>query len=89
MRLIKEKTSINFLGQSRRRFALALSALLVIASLVSLAIRGLEFGIDFTGGILLEIGYPEAADLEVIRTDLASRRLCECARCSCSVKRMS
>lgn len=72
MRLIKEKTSINFLGQTRRKVALTLSALFVIASLVSLATRGLEFGIDFTGGILLEIGYPEAADLDLIRNDLAN-----------------
>jgi preprotein translocase subunit SecF len=33
--------------------------------------RGLEFGIDFTGGILLEVGYPEAANLESIRNNLA------------------
>ena len=56
MRLIKEKTNIDFLGSTRRKFALALSAVLVIASLVSLATRGLEFGVDFTGGILLEVG---------------------------------
>jgi preprotein translocase subunit SecF len=72
MRLIKEKTSINFLGSTRRRFALALSAALVIASLVSLATRGLEFGIDFTGGILLEVGYGESADLVNIRGDLGN-----------------
>ena len=72
MRLIKEKTSIDFLSSSRRKAALAVSALLVIASFVSLATRGLEFGIDFTGGILLEVGYSEAANLEKIRADLAS-----------------
>ena len=72
MRLIKEKTSIDFLSSSRRKVALAVSALLVVASFVSLATRGLEFGIDFTGGILLEVGYSEAANLEKIRADLAS-----------------
>jgi preprotein translocase subunit SecF len=70
MRIVKEKTSINFLGTTRRRIAMTLSALMVIASLVSLSTRGLEFGIDFTGGILLEIGYPQAADLDLIRSDL-------------------
>ena len=72
MRLIKEKTSIDFLSSTRRKVALTLSALLVTASFVSLATRGLEFGIDFTGGILLEVGYSEAANLEKIRADLAS-----------------
>lgn len=71
MRLIKDKTSIDFLGPTRRKIALALSVLLVIASLTSLATRGLEFGIDFTGGVLLEIGYPQAANLELIRSELA------------------
>ncbi len=70
MRLIKEKTSINFLGKSRRRIALMISALLIIGSFASLATRGLEFGIDFTGGILLEVGYENAANLESIRNDL-------------------
>ena len=71
MRLIKEKTSIDFLGPKRRKIALIISALLVIASLASLATRGLEFGIDFTGGILLEVGYQQAADMQAIRGDLA------------------
>jgi preprotein translocase subunit SecF len=72
MRLIKEKTSIDFLSPKRRKAALALSAVLVIISLVSLATRGLEFGIDFTGGILLEVGYEQVANLEQIRGDLES-----------------
>jgi preprotein translocase subunit SecF len=71
MRLIKEKTNIDFLSPSRRKIALSISALLVIVSLVSLFTRGLEFGIDFTGGVLLEVGYAEAADLEAIRGHLA------------------
>src|SRR5690606_27483603 len=33
--------------------------------------RGMEFGIDFTGGVLLEVGYPEEADLERIRQLMA------------------
>ncbi len=71
MRLIRENTSIDFLGPMRRKVALAISLLLVVASLASLATRGLEFGIDFTGGILLEIGYEQTADMQTIRGDLA------------------
>jgi len=70
MKIISKTTKIDFLSKSRRRIALMISALLVTASLVSLATRGLEFGIDFTGGILLEVGYPQAADLEQIRGNL-------------------
>ncbi len=70
MRLIKEKTTIDFLGPARRKIALSLSAVFVIVSIVSLATRGLEFGIDFTGGVLLEVGYAQAADLESIRAKL-------------------
>jgi preprotein translocase subunit SecF len=72
MKIISKTTKIDFLSKSRRRLALTISAILVIASLVSLATRGLEFGIDFTGGILLEVGYPQAADLEQIRNNLAA-----------------
>jgi preprotein translocase subunit SecF len=72
MRLIKEKTSIDFLGPKRRKLALAVSVLFVVVSLASLATRGLEFGIDFTGGILLEVGYDQSANIESIRSDLMS-----------------
>lgn len=72
MRLIKHKTSIDFLGKTRRKIALAVSAIIVVVSLVELVREGLQFGIDFTGGILLEVGYPEAADLQSIRTNLAN-----------------
>ena len=71
MRLINHKTHIDFLGQTRRKIALVFSVLIVVVSLVSIISRGLEFGIDFTGGILLEVGYPEAADLVSIRSNLA------------------
>lgn len=70
MRLIKEKTNIDFLGPMRRKIALTVSVLLVIGSLASLATRGLDFGIDFTGGILLEVGYQQTADMPAIRADL-------------------
>jgi len=71
MRLITHKTHIDFLGQTRRKIALVFSVLIVVVSLISIISRGLEFGIDFTGGILIEVGYPEAADLVSIRSNLA------------------
>ncbi len=71
MRLIKHTTHIDFLGPARRKMALSVSLIVIVVSLASIATRGLEFGIDFTGGILLEVGYPEAANLESIRNHLA------------------
>jgi preprotein translocase subunit SecF len=70
MQFLKKKTNIDFLSLSRRRIALTISVILVIVSLVSLGMRGLNFGIDFTGGILLELGYAEDADIEGIRGEL-------------------
>ena len=48
------------------------SAFLLIASVISLGFQGLKLGIDFTGGTLIEVGYQQTADLEDIRTKLAS-----------------
>ena len=70
MQFLKKKTNIDFLSLKRRRIALSISVIVVIASLASLGTRGLNFGIDFTGGILLELGYAEDADIEGIRGEL-------------------
>ena len=70
MQIISKKTHIDFLSPGRRKVAVALSLVFVIVSFFSLATRGLDFGIDFTGGILLEVGYEQAADLEGIRGTL-------------------
>ena len=72
MQIISKKTSIDFLSRGRRKVALAISLVLVIVSIASLSTRGLDFGIDFTGGVLLEVGYEQPANLEEIRNDLAN-----------------
>jgi preprotein translocase subunit SecF len=71
MRLIKDKPNIDFLGTARRNIAVSISVLAIIVSIGSLFIRGLNMGIDFTGGVLLEVGYPDAADLNEIRESLS------------------
>ena len=68
--ILSGRTRIDFLG--RRRLALALSGALLLVSLGSLAVRGLQFGIDFTGGILVEVGYPDAVELTRVREALAA-----------------
>lgn len=61
-------SNINFMG--RRRISLAVSVLLLIASVAMLATRGLNFGIDFTGGTVIEVGYPDPVALEDVREQL-------------------
>jgi len=70
MRLIKDKPNIDFLSRSRRNIAVGISVLLVVISLASFAFRGLNLGIDFTGGVLLQVRYPQEADLSDIRSKL-------------------
>ncbi len=60
--------TINFMGQ--RKLAITLSLLLVLASIGSLAVKQLNWGLDFTGGTLVEVHYSETADLNAIRDTL-------------------
>ena len=55
-----------------RHVATAVSATLLIIAVASLAVRGLNFGLDFTGGTLLEVKYEQPAELENIKTVLNS-----------------
>ena len=61
-------TNIDFMGL--RKPAMMLSAVLLIASVVSLATLKLNVGIDFTGGSIIEVGYQSAVELEPIRNAL-------------------
>ena len=69
MQLLKLKGTIRFM--SARNLAMAFSALLIVASIASMAIRGLNFGLDFTGGTAVEVGFSQPADLKNIRDVLA------------------
>ncbi|HEC11685.1 MAG TPA: protein translocase subunit SecF [Acidiferrobacteraceae bacterium] len=69
MQILKTTTHIDFIG--RRILGLAVSMVFIIAGVVSLAIRGLEYGIDFTGGTLVEVVYEQAVDIKQARQSLA------------------
>jgi len=62
------KRVINFMGV--RHVAVALTVLLTVASLASLVMKGLNFGLDFTGGSLIELGYERPVELEQVRGQL-------------------
>ena len=70
MKFLNRKTNIDFMSQ--RKIALVFSAVLIIVSIASLAVRGLNFGLDFTGGTLIEVGYPSAPDTTEVRENLAN-----------------
>ena len=62
----------NFDFMGKRRIAAVFSAVLLSVSLLSLVTQQLNFGIDFTGGTLVEIGYRETVELEQVRELLAA-----------------
>lgn len=68
MQLLKLNNTIKFM--KLRIPALVFSTLLILGSLGSLAVNQLNWGLDFTGGTLIEVGYPEAAKLDQIRQQL-------------------
>ena len=59
--------NLNIPFMSYRRIATIASLLLLVLSIASLGLRGLNLGLDFSGGTLIEVSYEEAADLSDIR----------------------
>ena len=77
LKLIPEQTNVPFIAW--RKIAMAGSAVLFVLSLVLVLAPGLNFGIDFRGGILMEVGTPGPADLGRIRSGLGDLELGEVA----------
>ncbi len=69
MELLKTKTNIDFMGQ--RTPAVLFSAVLIVISITSMIVRGFNFGLDFTGGTLIEVAFPENVELSQVRSALA------------------
>lgn len=70
MQIFNKTPNFDFVGH-RKRAAIA-SGVLLLLSIISLATQGLSFGIDFTGGTLIEVGYESPADVDAVRESLAS-----------------
>lgn len=65
MEFFKKTTNIDFLGI--RRAVMIVTAVLMILSVALVFVRGLNLGLDFTGGTVVELGYQETPDLDEVR----------------------
>jgi preprotein translocase subunit SecF len=67
---LKDVPAIRFMALRRRWYAI--SALVVVASIALVIVRGLNLTVDFTGGIVFELGFTKPVDLETVRSALAA-----------------
>ncbi|HWU69234.1 MAG TPA: protein translocase subunit SecF [Stenotrophobium sp.] len=70
MRIFSNVPNINFMAQ--RKTGLWVSGCLTVVVFLLLIFRSLNFGIDFTGGVLVEVMYPQTVELDAVRKDLAA-----------------
>lgn len=68
MEFFNPDSKVDFMGA--RRWTAAFSVLIFVVSITALAVNGLKWGLDFTGGTQIEVTYPNAADLTQIRENL-------------------
>lgn len=68
MEFFKRQTDIDFLGL--RKWTAAISIILFLASVISLAVHGLNWGLDFTGGTQIQLSFSKTADMNNIRSEL-------------------
>ncbi|MFV0626835.1 MAG: protein translocase subunit SecF [Alphaproteobacteria bacterium] len=70
---ITKETNYDFVG--KRKLFYILSVIMVVAAIASMGIKGFNYGIDFSGGVLIEIKGEEVFDLNDLRAKLAQTKL--------------
>ena len=73
--IIPTDTKFDFIGQ--RYFAFFVTLVMIVGSIFLVATKGLNYGIDFTGGTLIEVAVKETPDLAALREDLNNLELGE------------
>jgi len=73
MEFFKYKQPIGFMGKSK--IAMAISIILILASYALLATKGLNYGIDFAGGTIVQVKYDTKAPIQNMREKLKSNKL--------------
>lgn len=68
MELFHHDLNINFLGM--RKVSIAISAILIVVSIWAITVKGLNYGLDFTGGVLIQVNYERPIDVGDVRTAL-------------------
>ena len=69
MEIFNHNSNVNFLGM--RKFSIAIAAFLMIASIALIATKGLNYGLDFNGGVSLTIDYDQPVQINDVRVSLA------------------
>ncbi|MFT7004414.1 MAG: preprotein translocase subunit SecF [Sulfurimonas sp.] len=73
MEFFKYTRTFNFMGKSKA--AMIFSIILVLASYALLMTKGLNYGVDFAGGTIVQVKYDKAAPIDVMREKLKSNKL--------------
>ncbi len=73
MDILKKELNVDFLGL--RRVAAIASSAVIVAGLASIAIQGIHWGLDFTGGTLVEVRYADQVSVDEVRAELASAQV--------------
>ena len=69
LRIIPETTNVDFVGW--RYWAFGLDGILLVVSIVSILVFGFNLGIDFTGGVQMEVKYARAIDIGKVRSSIS------------------
>jgi len=69
MEFFKQTKTINFMGKSK--MAMVISVILVLSSYALLMTKGLNFGVDFAGGTIVQVKYAKEAPIDTMRTQLS------------------